>query len=138
MRRGWLAVASVAAALLPIAAQASFGGKPCGPDFACHFEAWGLLLGAVAAPNSAFLFVLLHTGFRHPARSRMRQLFLGAFAGIAAWAVAAACAALLGSRGLNPLTGLIPAYLLLVIASALYARSAPRAASAGSGRPAAG
>jgi hypothetical protein len=129
----WLLVA-----LLSTAAHASFGGKPCGPDFACHFEAWGLLLGAVAAPNSAFLFVLLHTGFRHPARSRMQQIFLGAFAGIAAWAVAAACAALLGSRGLNPLTGLVPVYVLLAIASALCARSAPRGPSAGSGRPAAG
>ena len=132
------ALATLLAAALSATAQASFGGRPCGPDFACHFEAWGLLLGAVAAPNSAFLFVLLHTGFRHPARSRIRQLFLGAFTGVAAYAIAAACAALLGSRGLNPLAGLVPVYVLLAIAAALYARSAPRAASAGSGRPAAG
>jgi hypothetical protein len=125
-------------AALSATAHASFGGRPCGADFACHFEGWGLLLGAFAAPNSAFLFVLLHAGLRHPARSRIRQVCLGACAGVVAYEIAAACAALLGSWGQNPLAGLIPVYVLLAAASARYARSAPRGASAGSDPPAAG
>jgi hypothetical protein len=130
VRPGWLA-----AALAPTAALGSFGGKPCGPDFGCHFEAWGLWLGAIGIPNSAFLFVLLHLGFRHTARSKAKQLILGGFAGVVAYEVAAAGAALMGSWDKEPLLGFVPAYLALAWASVFYARSQP---SAGSGRPAAG
>lgn len=126
--RDRLALAALSAAVLfPVAATGSFGGKPCGADFACHFEAWGLLLGAVGIPNSGFLFIVLHLWFRHPARSKVRQFFLGGFMGVAAFEVSAVCAALLGARAMNPLAGFVPVYVALAIASVLYARSEPRA-----------
>ena len=82
------------AALVPMLAHGSFNGTPCRADFGCHFFAWGGLIGIVAVPISALIFGLLHLVLCHPARSKVRQLFLGAFIGMVAYEVTAACVAL--------------------------------------------
>lgn len=125
-----LRVCLAAAVLFPIAAQGSFGGTPCGDDFACHFQVWGLLLGAVGGvPISIFIFMCLHVGFCNPKRSKDRQFWLGGFIGILAYELSAACAALMGTWGKDPVLGLASAYVLLAIASARYARSSPKESS---------
>src|SRR5262245_8883953 len=111
------------------AAHASFGGAPC-RDFACHFETWALLLGAVGAPNSALLFVVLHLVFRHPARSKLRQFFLGGFIGVVAFELAATAAAQFAAWDLNPFLGFVPVYLLLASLSWVYVREPPRVKAA--------
>ena len=131
MKPNFLATALLLAGiLLPIAAKASFGGgTPC-KDFACQFFIWGLLVGASGGiPTSALMFAVVHLVFCHRARSRVNQFFLGGFAGIMAFGIAAAFAALLGTWNQNPWIGLIAALMAFAIASALYARSSPRPAS---------
>ena len=129
-----------AAALLPIAAYGSFGGTPCRDDFACHFQVWGLLLGVVGGiPISGVIFVLLHVGFRHRARSKVGHWLLSAFLGFVAFEVAAVCAALMGAWGESsagyhsayPVVGLLSSYVVLAILYVLYARSAPTSACSG-------
>ena len=115
------------AALVPLAAHASFGGKPCGPDFGCHFLFWGLILGAAGGlPVSAVAFVLLQLGFRHPARARGRQLLLAGVVGLLAFEVAAAFAAQAAAWGKHPLLGLIGAYAVIGVLFVLFVRQPPR------------
>ena len=88
---------------------------------------WGGLVGVAGGiPASAFSFALLHLYFRNPERSKVSQAFLGGLIGIVAFVISAACAALMATWGKNPLMGLASAYVVLAIASALYARSSPR------------
>jgi len=123
-----------AAVLFPMAADGSFGGAPCGDDFACHFFTWGVLVGTVGIPISGLIFAVLHLFFCNRARSRLRQLFLGGFIGMVAYEISAACAALIGARGKvapgqHPdylMIGFVSAYVVLAIVSVLYARSSPR------------
>jgi len=122
------------AVLFPMAAYGSFGGAPCRDDFACHFFTWGVLVGAVGIPISALIFAVLHLGVCNPARSKLRQFFLGGFIGMVAYELSAAFGALIGSRAtVAPgkhteylLIGFFSAYVVLAIVSALYARSSPR------------
>jgi hypothetical protein len=120
------------AALLPMAAHGSFSGTPCRADFACHFLFWGFLLGvAWGIPASMFVFILLHVVFCNPARSKVKQGVLGGLLGIVAFEISAVCAALLAARTYPalyeryPLIGFASAFVLLAIASVLYARSSP-------------
>src|SRR5262245_14008622 len=83
-----------AAVLSPMAAHSSFNGTPCGADFGCHFLTWGGLVGVVAVPISASIFAVLHLLLCNPARSKLKQFFLGGFIGIVAYEVSAMCAAL--------------------------------------------
>ena len=118
-----------AAALLPIAAHGSFGGAPCGDDFACHFYVWGLLLGGGGIPVSIFIFMCLHVGFCSPKRSKDRQFWLGGIIGAVAYELSAVCAALMGTWAKDPMLGLASAYVALAVASVLYVRSSPRGSS---------
>jgi len=112
-----------------MAAHASFGGTPC-KDFGCHFLFWGGFLGlAGGIPVSVVIFIVLHVAFAHPARSKGKQVILGAFAGVAAFGIAAACAALMVHWGKNPWLGLGAAGMVLAAISVLYARSSPRPAA---------
>ena len=123
-------LACLAAALFPMAAHGSFGGTPC-RDFACHFLFWGGLLGAAGGiPVSALMFSALHFGFCNRARSKVRQLLLGGLIGMVAFEISAACAALMASRGKNPVMGFALAYVVLAIVSVMHARSSPRARTA--------
>ena len=125
-----------AAALFPVAAHASFGGgAPC-TDFACHFGMIGLLLGVVGGiPGSSAIFVCLHIFLCHPARSPRRQVLLGALIGAIAFEVFAVAAsfALLweqahpGHAKWVTLAGPVGLYLLMLVGSVRYTRSAPRA-----------
>lgn len=136
MRRRAAAIWGVTAALLPVAAYGSFGGTPC-RDLACHVEIWCLLLGAVGVPNSGLLFILLHLVFRHPARSKLNQAYIGGVMGVVAYLAAAFCAALLVNWNMNPFAGFVPVYVALAVASWRYARSNPspsRGDSPGSSR----
>jgi uncharacterized BrkB/YihY/UPF0761 family membrane protein len=120
-------VCLLAAVLLPVAADGSFGGTPCRADFGCHFIFWGILLAFTwGIPISVLTFALLHLGFRHPARSKGKQAILGGVIGIVAFEISAACAALMASWGKNPWIGLVSAYAVLAIFSVVYARSSPR------------
>ena len=117
----------LAVILHPLAADASFSGTPCRADFGCHFLFWGVLLAVAGGlPAACVAFALLHLGFRHEARSKANQAILGGVAGIVAFEVSAACAALVASRGANPWIGLFACLAALAILSALYARSGPR------------
>ena len=118
-----------------MAAYGSFGGTPCRDDFACHFEVWGILLGVVGGMQiSGLIFVLLHVGFRHRARSKVGHWLLSAFFGVVAFEISAACAALMGAWGKTtggyhdtyPPIGLVSSYVVLAILYVLYARSSPR------------
>lgn len=123
-----------AALMLPMAAYGSFGGTPCGDDFGCHFVTWGVLVGVVGVPISVLIFAVLHAVLCHRARSKVNQLFLGGFIGVVAYEISAACGALMGSWGKStgghhenyPVIGIVSAYVVLAIVSALYARSSPR------------
>lgn len=123
-----------AAALFPLAAYGSFGGTPCRDDFACHFFTWGVLVGAVGIPISGLIFAVLHLGYCNHARSKLRQFVLGGFIGMVAYEISAACGALIGASGkVTPgqetdylLIGFVATYVVLAIASVLYARSGPR------------
>ena len=125
---------SAAAVLFPMAALGSFGGAPCGDDFACHFVTWGLLAGTVGMPISGLIFAVLHLGFRNHARSKLRQFLLGGCIGMVAYVISAACGALIGTSGrAGPgqqtdylLMGFASVYVALAFASVLYARSSPR------------
>jgi hypothetical protein len=115
-------------------AYGSFGGTPCRDDFACHFSTWGVLVGAVGIPISGLIFAVLHLGFCNRARSKLRQFFLGGFIGMVAYEISAACGALIGASGKAVpgqetdylLIGFVSTYVVLAIASVLYARSSPR------------
>lgn len=123
-----------AAVLFPMAAYGSFGGAPCRDDFACHFFTWGLLVGAVGIPISGLIFAVLHLGYCNHARSKLRQFVLGGFIGMVAYEISAACGALIGTSGIAApdqqtdylLIGFVSTYVVLAIASVLYARSSPR------------
>lgn len=112
-------------ALLPMAAQASFGGAPCGSDFGCHFTTWGLLLGTVGVPATCAAFGVLHAFFCHPGRSRMKQLIIGAIVGFISYEIAAIVGALVGTMGRDAPFGMLPTLGVLAVLSVLYARSAP-------------
>lgn len=123
----FLRLCTLAAVLLPLAAEGSFGGTPCRAEFGCHFVFWGLLLGATGGiPVSALIFVLLHLAFSNPARSKGKQALLGGLNGIIAFELAASCAALMASWGKNPWVGLIASFAVLATVSVLYTRSTPR------------
>jgi ABC-type microcin C transport system permease subunit YejE len=69
----------------------------------------------------------------HPARSQLRQAFVGAFIGVVAYEVAVACAALVevwawgkAAPGRYLMIVLVSTYLVLAMISVLYARSSPR------------
>jgi len=124
-----------AAVLLPVAAQASFGGGgPC-PDFQCYFGFFGLMLGAAGGvPVSSGIFLCVHMFFCHPQRSQKRQIFLGAVIGLIAFELCAAAFSLAvlwenahpdQGRALT-LAGPLALYLLMALGSVLYVRSAPR------------
>jgi hypothetical protein len=123
-----------AAVLFPMAAYASFGGTPC-QTYGCHLLLWTLIGFAWPIWTSSFIFFLLHAYFCNPARSKNRQMVLGGFAGVAAYELAAACAAYLAFRA-GPvgtgrdyvMIGFAAVYVTLAIASVLYARSSPRQA----------
>lgn len=123
-----------AAVLFPMAAYGSFGGAPCRDDFACHFFTWGVLVGVVGIPISGLIFAVLHLVLCNRARSKPRQFFLGGFIGMVAYEISAACRALIGASGKAApgqqtdylLIGFALAYVVLAIASVLYARSSPR------------
>jgi len=123
-----------AAVLFPMAAHGSFGGAPCRDDFACHFFTWGVLVGAVGIPISGLIFAVLHLILCNRARSKLRQFFLGGFIGMVAYEISAACGALFGTSGKAApgqqtdylLMGFASVYVVLAIASVLYARSSPR------------
>ncbi len=112
-------------ALLPVTAQASFGAAPCRDDFGCHFVVWGALLGPIGVPAAGIVFALLHLRFCHPARSRPRQVFLGALFGLLAYEIAAAVGSLAGAAGHDVMVGLVPVLLVLAAVSVLYVRSRP-------------
>jgi hypothetical protein len=122
------------AILFPMVAHASFNAAPCG-TFDCHFQGVGIFLGLIGGlPVSGVVFLLLHMGLAHPERSRITQMFLGGFAGLVAYEVAAAAGAYYavwrhppGYRQAYPWEAFAAAYVLLVILSVLYTRSAPRA-----------
>ena len=122
-----------AGVLLPTAAHGSFGGTPCRDDFGCHFATWGVLVGVVGVPISALIFAVLHAVFCHRTRSKVNQFFLGGFIGVVAYEISAACGALIGVSGKaapgqetdHLLIGFISTYVVLAIASVLYARSSP-------------
>jgi hypothetical protein len=130
-----------AATLLPMAAQGSFGGAPCRDDFGCHFITWGVLLGVVNVPVSATIFAVLRAGLCHRARSRVRELLVGALVGVVAYEVSVAAGALLGASGKAPpgretdylLMGFVAVYVTLAIVSILHARTPGR--NGGDGRP---
>lgn len=130
-----------AAVLFPMAAYGSFGGTPCRDDFACHFSTWGVLVAAVGIPISGLIFAVLHLGFCNRARSKLRQFVLGGFIGMVAYEISAACGALIGtSEKAVPgqetdylLIGFVATYVVLAIASVLYARSSPRHRLRGTG-----
>ena len=123
------------ALFLPAAAQASFGGgTPC-RDFGCYFLFFGLILGASGGiPFSAAVFILLHLAFRHPGRSKGKQILLGGFIGRVAFGLCAASASHVAvwagppsvQNERYPLVGFLVPYVLLAVASVLYVRSAPR------------
>lgn len=123
------------ALLIPAAAHASFNAAPCG-TFECHFQGVGILLGAVGGlPVSGLIFILLHIGFAHPERSRIRQMLLGGGVGLIAFEIAAAAGAYYavwqhppGYRRAFPWEAFLVMYGLLAILSVLYVRSAPRSA----------
>jgi uncharacterized BrkB/YihY/UPF0761 family membrane protein len=122
------------AIVIPTAAYASFNAAPCG-SFDCHFQGVGILLGLVGLPVSGLFFILLHMGFAHRERSRIRQLFLGGFVGLVAFEIAAVAGAYYavwrhppGHRGAFPWEAFLVAYALLAILAVLYVRSAPRSA----------
>lgn len=127
----WLA----AGLLLPAVALASFGGGgPC-RDFACYYLFFGLVLGVSGGiPLSAAVFIGLHLFFRHPERSKARQILLGGFIGILAFALCAASASHVAlwagtptpQNERYPLIGFLVPYILLALASVLYVRTAPR------------
>lgn len=121
------------AILLPIAAYASYGGgTPC-REFGCHLFFWGLLVGVSGGiPASSLAFAVLHLAFCNRARSKVNQFFLGGFVGIIVFGISAACAALVAAWNRNPLIGLVAAFTVFAIASALYARSSPRSKSSSS------
>ena len=110
-----------------MAAYGSFGGgTPC-KDFLCHYFFWGGLLGVAGGiPVSAVIFIVLHVALGHPARSKGKQVIVGGFAGVAAFVISAACAALMAHWGKNPWIGLFTASLVLATASVVYVRSPPR------------
>lgn len=116
-------------ALLPRAAQASFGGAPCGEGFGCHFSTWGLVLGTVGVPATCAAFAALHGIFCHPGRSRMKQLMVGAVVGFVAYEVAAGIGAVVGTMGRDVPVGMLPALGVMAVLSVLYARSVPGGAS---------
>jgi uncharacterized membrane protein YuzA (DUF378 family) len=117
-----------------MAAHGSFGGAPCRDDFACHFFTWGVLVGVVGIPISGLIFAVLHLVLCNRARSKPRQFFLGGFIGMVAYEISAACGALIGASGKAApgqqtdylLIGFASVYVVLAIASVLYARSSPR------------
>ena len=118
-----------------MAVYGSFGGTPCRDDFACHFVIWGGLVGVAGGiPISALIFAVLHLVFCNSARSKAGQFFLGGFIGIVAYEISVACGALIGTSGKAPpgqetdylLGGFASVYVVLAIASVLYARSSPR------------
>ena len=123
------------AILVPASAHASFNAAPCG-TFDCHFQMMGILLGVIGGlPASGVIFVLLHMGFAHPERSRIKQMLLGGFFGLVAFEIAAAAGAYHAvwrtpppHRGGSPWEAFLAAYALLAILSVLYVRSAPRPA----------
>ncbi|HEX4871374.1 MAG TPA: hypothetical protein VFV27_03590 [Nevskiaceae bacterium] len=129
-----LVLASVLALLMaPVVVQASFNGTPCG-SFDCHFTTLGILLGLMGGlPVSALIFIALHMGLAHPARSRDRQLYLGGMAGVLAYEIAAAVGAWHaasqlepGQRGGSPFEAFLICYAVLAVLAVLYVRSAPR------------
>ena len=122
----------LAVALLPWAAQASFGGTPCRADVGCHFLFWGVMLGAIGGlPTACVAFALLHLGFRNDVRSRANQAILGGLAGLVAFELSAFVAALMASWDKNPWLGLFASLAVLASLSALNARSSPRDAEGG-------
>jgi hypothetical protein len=141
MPRSPIKLACLAAAvLLPTAAYGSFGGSGCS-DFGCHFVTWGVLLGLVGVPISALIFAVLRAGFCHPARSKLKEFFLGGIVGAVAYEISMACGALVGASGKAPpgrdtdylLIGFVVAYAMLAIVSVLHARSSPRHQLGGEG-----
>ena len=122
-----------AAAAIPLAAYGSYGGGPsCGADFGCHFLFWGLILGvAGGVPFSVLGFILLHLVFCNRARSKGKQVLLGAIVGTIAFGIAAALAALMAARTIPgqheryPLIAFVAVFLVFAIASVLHARSNP-------------
>jgi hypothetical protein len=91
-----LAVAS----LLPLTAQASFGGTPCRDDFACHFSMWGLIVGVAGAVLvSALVFIALHPGFRRREQSILKPALLSGLFGVLAYELAAAGGAFIAAWG---------------------------------------
>ena len=118
--------------LLPVAAEASFGGVPCRADFGCHFVVWGMWIGMIwGMPGSAALFAVLHWFFCNEERQKGNQLVIGAVLGVFAFQIAAACAALMASWDKNPMVGLVPALAVLAACSVAYVRSPPRDAESG-------
>lgn len=142
MLRPNIKLACIAAAVLfPMAAHGSFGGAPCRDDFACHFSIWGVLVAAVGIQISGLIFAVLHLVLCNRARSKLRQFFLGGFIGMAAYEISVACGALVAASGkVTPgqetdylLMVFALVYVVLAIASVLYARSSPRDRRRGEG-----
>lgn len=117
---------SLALALLPMTARASFGAAPCGDDFACHFIGWGVLLGTMGVPIACIIFALLHVVSCHPQRSKPRQALAGAIIGLLGYEVSAAAGSLAAAAGHSFLAGFVPVICLLAAGSFVFARSAPR------------
>ena len=89
---------------------------------------FGLILGVSGAlPASAFVFIVLHLMFRHPDRSKGKQVLLGGLLGILAFAIAAAAASFIALRGPDsPVrVGAAAVYLVLAALSVLYVRTKP-------------
>jgi len=124
----------VAAALLPLAAHASFGGGGSCKTFACYFTIIGVLVGVSGGiPASAFAFAMLHLMFRNEERSKVNQIFVGALIGIVAfevgaagWAYVASTGSAVGGNDRGPMIGFAVPYLLLAALSVYYVRSTPR------------
>lgn len=108
-------------------AYGSFGGAPCREDFGCHFVVWGVIVGVVAGiPLSCLAFIVLHVYFCNPERSKIAQAIVGAIIGVVVYELAAAGGAFAGTRGKDPMLGLLVVWGILAVASVLYVRSCPR------------
>ena len=92
-QRGSTAPYLLLAVLIPSVAHASFSAAPCS-TFACHFQGVGILLGVIGGLEaSGVIFVFLHAGLAHPARSKTKQMILGGIVGLVGYEIAAAAGA---------------------------------------------
>ena len=101
-------------------------------DFARHFFTWGVLVGVVGIP--IWFDIRCATSGPCNRAGQSPCNFSGGFIGMVAYEISAACRALIGASGKAApgqqtdylLIGFALAYVVLAIASVLYARSSPR------------